>query len=322
MKNIFKIFGLTAVLAVVATSCTGEDNTIDTVFDGVTNGAVLRTINVFANEIPIGDDTAFFSVEIEEQDNQEGALLESVDVFVTFADGSPDDGDSSGGTTAEVALRNIPASDFTPGPFGLPRTTITITVGEFLSAAGLTPDAIFGGDTFTTRLAVNLTDGRVFSVNNAGGIITGGFFNSPFQYVTPVVCPVGPDEFIGDYTVVNNSPGVLGFNVFAEGGTVTMVAGETSVDRNFDFIYLPDAGVGQPADTFLYQLVCNQVIVPPNQSTNLTCGTGLTIGPAPSGDVGSYTTGDDSVFTIIFTDNVQSDCGEGPMDVMATFTKQ
>ena len=321
MKTRFKIFGLVAA-TLFAVSCTEEDNTIDQVFDGVSSGAVLRGVQIISNELPIGDETASFSIELEEQDNQDGALLESMDVFVKFTDNSEDEGDSTGGITEEVFLMNVPASEFSDGEFGLPRYTLTITASDFLAATNLTADQIFGGDTFTTRLAVNLTDGRTFSVDNAGGIITGGFFNSPFQYTTPVVCPVLAEEFVGDYTVVNNSAGVLGFNVFEEGGTVTLVLGETSVERNFDFIYLPDAGVGQPADTFVVNFVCNATVVPDGQSTNLTCGTGLTIGPAPSGAQGSYTTGDDSVFSIIFTDNTQSDCGEGPKDVEATFTKQ
>ena len=324
LNSSLKVFALAAVVLVTSIACTEEDNTVDNVFDGVTSGLVLRTISVIANEIPLGDETATFSIEIEAQDNQDGALLESVDVYVTFADGSPDDGDSSGGNTSEVFLRNIPAGDFTAGPFGLPRTTLTIGVGEFLSAVGLGQDNIFGGDTFTTRLSANLTDGRVFSTDNAGGIITGGFFASPFQYTTPVVCPVGEEEFLGDYTVNNLSAGVLGFNVFEEGGTVTLYVPEegTSVERSFDYVYLPDAGVGQGPVDFAMQFVCNSVVIPPGQNSGLQCSSGLIIGPSPNGLLGEYTTGDDSFVLLRFTDNSDSDCGEGPKDVEATLTKQ
>ena len=320
MKTRFKVFGLIAA-ALFATSCTEEDNTIDQVFDGVTSGGILRGIQVISNELPIGNDEASFSIELEYQDNQDGALLESMDIYVKYADNSPDEGDS-GGTQEEKFYGNVAAGQFTEGPFGLPRFTLTITAADFLATTGLTSEQIFGGDTFTTRLEVFLTDGRRFSVDNAGGIITGGFFNSPFQYSTPVVCPVEEDEFVGDYTINNNSAGVLGFQVFEEGATVTLVPGETSVERSFDFYYLPKVDIGQPDDTFQMNFVCNAVVVPPNQGLNLTCGGGLTVGPAPSGAQGSYTTGDDSVFTIIFTDNQDSDCGEDPKDVQATLTKQ
>ncbi len=161
MKNIFKIVALGAVLVFSATSCEKDaNNVIDQVVDGVTNGAVLRTIMIVSNEIPLFDSTASFEVIIEEQDAQEGGLLESVDVYLTFVDGSPDEGDSSAANTDEVFIRNIPASEFSPGPFGLPRTTYVITVNEMLAAVGLgdvgssEEEAIFGGDTFTTRMSL------------------------------------------------------------------------------------------------------------------------------------------------------------------------
>lgn len=325
MKNLLKFAALGAVLVMGTTSCEQDsNNTIDQVFDGVTSGAVLRTIAITSNELPLGSTDAVFSVEIEEQDNQGGALLESVDAYLTFADGSADEGDSSAATTEEVFIRNIPASEFSPGPFGLPRTTYTLTLTEMLAAVGLGPDDIFGGDTFTTRFALNLTDGRTFSVNNAGGIITGGFFASPFQYTTPVVCPVGEEEFLGPYQITNGVPGVLDFNVFEEGGIVEMYfpEGGTSVDRAFDYVYLPDAGVGQDPVDFAMQFICNTVVIPPGQNSGLQCSSGLTIGPSPNGELGEYTTGDDSVFIIRFTDNSDSDCGESPRDVFATLTKQ
>ncbi len=325
MKNIFKIAALGAVLVLGTTSCEKDsNNVIDQVVDGVTSGAVLRTVSIASNELALGDDTAFFEVEIEEQDAEEGGLLESVDVYLTFADGSADEGDSSGGTFDEVFIRNIPASEFSPGPFGLPRTTYTLTLTEMLAAVNLNGDQIFGGDTFTTRMSLNLTDGRVFSVDNAGGIITGGFFNSPFQYVTPVVCPVGEEEFVGAYQITNGVPGVLDLTVFAEGVIVDLYLpeGGTSVDRAFDYQYLPDAGVGQDPVDFAMQFICNTIVIPPGQNSGLQCSSGLTIGPSPNGDLGEYTTGDDSVFIIRFTDNEGSDCGEGPRDVFATLTKQ
>ena len=55
-------------------SCTEEDNVVDQVFDGVSNGAVLRG-TIIENEIPVGVEDAKFVLDIEEQDIEEGALL-------------------------------------------------------------------------------------------------------------------------------------------------------------------------------------------------------------------------------------------------------
>ncbi|MDC7995984.1 hypothetical protein [Altibacter sp. HG106] len=323
-KYLIKIYGL-LIVAVAMVGCE-EELVVDDVTNGTTRGAVLRTITpIAANEIAVGAESSevVFDVTLEEQDAQNGDLLESVDVFATFTDNSPDNGDTTGATVgSEVLLRSIPASEWTDGPFGLPRYNLVITAGDFYSAFGLAGDNIFGGDNFTTRLQLNLTDGRTFSVNNAGSIITGGFFNSPFQYITPTVCPVEADEFVGAYALTSQTPGVLGFNVFASDLVADISAGDTSVDRMFMYQYLPDAGVGQGPVPFRFQLVCNTIIIPNAQPTGLQCSSGLLVGPAPSGTLGSYTTGDDSVFTLVFTDNINSDCGEGPVDVTAVFTKQ
>jgi len=322
MKNLFTILGLAAVVLFSTISCTEEDNVVDDVLTGVTSGAVLRTISIIANEIPIGDDTALFSIEVEEQDNQDGALLESVDVYTTFADGSPDDGDSSAATTSEVFLFNIPASSFTAGPFGLPRATITIPATDLIAAVNLTNDALFGGDAFTTRLALNLTDGRTFSVDNAGGIITGGFFNSPFQYTTPIVCPVDETEFIGDYVLSNVIPSDFG-DIYKEGSVVTLEAGTTSVERMFTAVVLEDLGVGQPATPLVFQMVCNQVVVSPDQGTSLQCGGALLLGPPIDAAPGTYVTGDDSTFNIVigYNETAAATCAV-PLDVEISLTRQ
>ncbi len=175
------------ILALGLGSCDDdEENTTIGVQDTVETGAVLRTIS-FTDELLLDvDNPPQFVLEIEEQDEFEGELLESVNLFVTYADNSAIAGNSSSINTEEVLLRNIPASEFFPGPFGLPRAEIIAPLSETLAAIGGTFDDIYVDDTFTFREELILTDGRVFSVNNAGGIITAGFFNSPFQHVQTV----------------------------------------------------------------------------------------------------------------------------------------
>lgn len=324
MKNLIKYLSLCFV-AVFAVSCEKDaNNTIDQVVDGVTSGAVLRVIEVFQNEMTNEDLDGGLSFQMEEQDAEEGGLLQEVNIYVQFSDNSPGINDNPAAITEEQLYLNLQPEDFTDAsPFGLPRVSINITAEQFLDFTNNTLDDIFGRDTFTTRLELLLTDGRVFSVDNAGGIITGGFFNSPFQFVTNVISPIGPDQFIGPYTVENNTPGVLNFNVFEEGATVELYQpeGGSSVERAFDFVYLPDAGVGQPAESFNMLFIVDAVEVV-EEGSNLTCGGGLTRGAAPDESFGSFDLLDDSVFTVRFTDNLDSDCGEEPRNVQATFTKQ
>jgi len=74
MKNIFKIL-LSLLVVFSFNSCKDSSNTIDTVLSQHETGAVLRTINVIGNTLNSSDDSSTWSVEVEEQDEQDGAFI-------------------------------------------------------------------------------------------------------------------------------------------------------------------------------------------------------------------------------------------------------
>jgi len=194
MKNIFKI--LICSLLMVSFSCKDSENTIDEVLDYET-GAILRTISVENAVLNSSIPSTAFTAVIEEQDEEDGALLQEVRVLVELRDLTTD---ATTPATGDVFVKSIPASEFSTGPVGLPRTTISVTFGEMAGALGLSLDATNGyqaGDVFIVKLEVVLTDGRSFGPSSAAGIITGGFFSSPFQYNALISCSPAP----GDYTI-------------------------------------------------------------------------------------------------------------------------
>ncbi|MFT5751198.1 MAG: hypothetical protein ACI86L_000699, partial [Dokdonia sp.] len=77
-------------------TCSSDEKTVDNVISDTEIGAVLRTIEIIDNSIPIAIENgqtqtaegAQLSMIIEEQDVKNGDLLESVDVYITFKDGS------------------------------------------------------------------------------------------------------------------------------------------------------------------------------------------------------------------------------------------
>jgi len=339
MKNIFKIAALGAVIVFGATSCEKDaNNVIDQVFDGVESGAVLRTITPSADllkEVPFDSGDAVFEVELEMQDEQGGALLESVDVFVFFTDNTDDAGDSSSVSSDEAFLQNIPASGFSPGPFGLPRTTLTVSMADVFSALGVvipdgSPSPLFGGDVFTVRVALKLTDGRVFSVDNAGGIITGGFFNSPFQYELRVVCPVENDEFFAGAYLLEETTGATDPFGGAYGPhypasqNITIVPDGTL--RTFEYIIYPDSFIFDQIGSII--LNCGKIEF---SSTGLGGTLGCTGGANTIEDVnvdppGDYDLNliDDAVINIPTLGFGQDDggCGVGSYQINLRFTKQ
>ena len=179
----------TALLAVgLMVSCEDGDTVFDDIVDNEQRGAILRTIEVLSDEIPIGSDDSSFGVELEVQDQEDGQLVSAIDVFVGFRDNSV----AEGGTdlsTDEVLAATLDASTFEIGPFGLPRTTYRITLPELVAALPIDNADVDGSDQFTIRFELVLEDGRRFSFDDNTGTLTGSFFSSPFLYTATVVCP-------------------------------------------------------------------------------------------------------------------------------------
>ena len=213
--NINKIAILTLV-TVLGLSCESDDKIVDTILEEVGTGAILRTIDE-TNNLVYNDDTDSFDsgsdfvLVIEEQDEEEGALLESVDVFVAFDDNSTDLNDQS---TSEVLLESLTAADFETGSRGLPQTTLTYTSDELISTTGIDESLIIGRDRFEFRLVLTLTNGEVFSNNDVGGPVSGGsFFAAPFEYFPVIACSI-TEDLSGTHTYVTtmavSAPGAGG----------------------------------------------------------------------------------------------------------------
>ena len=189
MKNIFKL--LFASLFIVNFSCHDSENVIDGVLDYET-GAILRTISVDNAVLNSSDPESAFVATVEAQDEADGALLSEIRVNAKFRDLSPD----SGTTEAEAFVYSIPASATYEGPVGLPRADISMSFGAAAAAMGLSPSDYEPGDVVIVQLEIVLTDGRVYGPDSAAGIITGGFFSSPFQYNALLTCSPQPGNYV------------------------------------------------------------------------------------------------------------------------------
>jgi hypothetical protein len=190
MKNIIKIF-LSLMIVVSFNSCEDSDNVIDQVFNDFENGAVLRTIEIISSTVNASLPDSEWRVLFEEQDVEDGGLFQEVQVWVSIRDLTPDNGT----TVAEGMIKIVPASDFTLGPLGLPRGEIGATFAEAEAAMGLTPDQTTPGDIYIYEVRLVLTNGEIYGASSAAGIITGGFFSSPFAYNALVVCSPEPGEY-------------------------------------------------------------------------------------------------------------------------------
>ena len=171
--------------------CTEKDNTVDKVFQDTVYGAILRTTQTISTSYNAFDPSSLFSIMLEEQDEEMGNLLASVDVYISFEDNQEDAMDKS---VSEVLLVNIPASDFTTGDNGLPVIQFERSLAEAASAVGISDSDYSGGDRFIYRMVLNLTDGRSYTNTDYGGTVSNSsFFRSPLIYYVGVNCtPITP----------------------------------------------------------------------------------------------------------------------------------
>jgi len=181
--------------ALLFSGCQEGDNPIDFINDNETRGAVLRTIEIFSPELPIGDPDGFFGLEAEMQTQEDGNNVDFVEVYVAFSD-------NTGGTDSkeETLHETIDPSQFFIGEFGYPRFRSEVTLGAMQATLGLSDSQVRGGDQFSIRYELVLDDGRRYSFGDNTNTLTGSFFSSPFLYTADIVCPpIGP--LPGVYTI-------------------------------------------------------------------------------------------------------------------------
>ncbi|MBP2830952.1 hypothetical protein J8281_02030 [Aquimarina sp. U1-2] len=225
MKKMIKSLNLIILIGCIV-SCSSDDKTVDIILDQVTSGGVLRTIDIDNNMIYNNLTTQFeedanYILTIEEQDKEGGELLKEVDIFVSFIDNTRVDtnGDNKidendvNLTTEEALFKTLTPSDFQPGERGVPISIITFTAEELIAFTEVAEGSIQGKDDFKLRFALELTDGRTFSVDDANGNVSGGsYFSSPYTYRTTIGCTI-TETLAGtyDYEVISltSAPGGL-----------------------------------------------------------------------------------------------------------------
>jgi hypothetical protein len=231
MKINYKYFSVLALASLLFSSCDEGTAIVDDITANTERGAILRTVSVTSNELPIGVSEGFFGVDLEIQDAENGALVESVEVYANFRDNTPDNG--KGATTTDILVETIAKSTFTVGPFGLPRFSYQITLPELLTGTGVAESEIDGGDQFRVRFELVLSDGRRFSFAQNSGTLTGTFFASPFLYSATIVCPpkaptpgvwtINMVDTYGDGWQTTTGGGGDGITVTLDNGTVLEV---------------------------------------------------------------------------------------------------
>ncbi len=147
--------------------------------------------------------------------------------------------------------------------------------------------------------------------------------NDKLSFSIIQTCPVDITSFVGMYRIKQTTPFLKA--PWGDGGTafsddvVVEVIAISETRRKFNVIVTPKFCGWNQVD-FLFDLVCNKIIVP-TQSNACHCGDGnewFVAAQSPS----AYDVNDDSEFTLVFTEGAQGECGYFPAQTSVTFTKQ
>lgn len=244
--------------------CETDEKAITTVLEEVERGAIIRTVSYNNGEVYVGDENSMFSLNIEEQDILDGDLLESLLIYVSFIDRTPDNGSNN---IERIELETLLASDFNEGPSGLPVKTLEYSYAELLAATGLSIDQTMCRDQFRLDLELNLTDGRIFRTTNSAGTVVNnsGFFKSPFTYLINIVSPIQEAEFTGIYFMEQIEEGPLGKTFPLIPTTVRLDRGHSN---NVRTITLLDIGTDDSPD-IEFSIACDYAEITRYQKTKL-----------------------------------------------------
>ncbi len=196
MKNKILKYSVLFSVLILAFGCSSEDPLAVQSQEDVLRGAILRTISINSSTFDLNDGAVEWSVTVEEQDIENGDLLQDVEVYAQLIR-------ANGTNSDEGLVKSIPASEFTVGPFGLPRADIGVSLNEAMAATGVQMGDFVSEDQFNIRFVLNLTNG--LSLSNADSNVNvrnGQFFQSPFNYRAQFFCALTDASlFDGSYTV-------------------------------------------------------------------------------------------------------------------------
>ncbi len=295
------------------------------------NGAVLRTISFANSHFDIDNLESTFSVNIEEQDATRGDILENVQVYISYLVNNTSGG--QGTPTKEVLLRTITPDLFTRNSVtDLLRTQLEISFSEALQATGMQSSQISCGDQFLVRLALNLTNGLSFSVNDANSQIIGaqGFFSSPFCYTINVIEPIDPILFTGTYLYESVFDGPIGPS-FGEPELVEIMTGHSTNVRVVELEHILSDFFNIDPLPYEFTFLCEGVIMEKNQlaansESDGKCdlnSPGMLLGPGD--EIAPINVADDSVFELWFVEGFNGwdgGCGFENAPSRIRFTRQ
>lgn len=331
-----KVLFLLAAVSVLVTGCKDEELAPAVTQDTLLFGAFPFLEELKTAEFDLADLAgSAYEMDVYFVDNAGGENVAQYNIYVSFDDNNPDNGDLS---TQSSLFKSFGPSDFAPlgdkGNLGLTVRIPFTEVSAFVGAGN--PGDVVSGDRFQFRTEIVHVDGRVFSSANSTPAITNAF-GGILNFNVNATCPLGDDEFVGDYTITYGTV-YDPFNLFGDaddpdpvqplgdlsgGVTVTLSTVSGSTTRRTltfgDRLWLPSYGFS--TGTVTLDFACDLVSSTDALDSGLTCGDG-SIGFSQSETIAStFDLEDESTFEVFYDDFTRGGCFSGDKPFSIVFTK-
>jgi len=334
LHTIMKTLLPSLCILILFLSCSNDDKTIDIVTQEISRGAILRTLAINNLEFDINNSSSIFSVNIEEQDIENGNLLDYVDVFVSFEDRTLTSSENY--STQPIIIERLEKEDFTNGSRGLPVRTLEYSFSELLDITGVLQTNVSCKDQFIITLELQLLNGEKFTESNTNAVTLASntFSSSPFSYTATILEPISEDLFIGNYTFNNVQEGAFGPSFIPFSPTVEITKGHSFNTRLVTLLYTINRNDPR---VFEFTIACDEIIMGKYQlssicgSCNLSapgmrdCDTGDLILLGPDTENAVIAPNDDTVFELNFVEGYRGfdgNCGFDSFPSKIRFSKQ
>lgn len=301
----------------VMTSCKDDEKQPIITFDQAGKGAYPKLIELKQGEYDLKDiPGSKFAYEIEFVDLEQGDLVSSYNVLVTYIDNNPGNGDA---TTSQQLYNSFDASEFFENDRGFKGLDVELPLTAVASSIGVNTADLIAGDVFAFSTEVILADGSKFTGANSSAAVRGSAFAGFFDFNANATCPMPDSQFSGNYTLsYEDVSGGWGESIVE--GTVTLetVPGSTT-QRRFACVFLDIFGGFNITVTI--DFVCDKVQFFDND-TGVGCGNNILLLGSFGGEDYAQPAdiNDDSVIRLVYAE-IGGDCGYDALRTMV-LTKQ
>lgn len=316
----FNKLALYLFIPLLILSCTNDDKVALTNAEEREIGAYVRTTETVNADFSINNPSDIFRVELEAHDEENGALLDAIEVYLTYKkDGAL--------PSNEVLLKTLERDVFEIGQFGKPVSPLSVSFEEALNAFGLTMVDMSCKDQFEVRINQKLTDGRSFTTGQSSSKILAAddFWSSPFCYTINVIEPIPEDLFTGIYLLESALDGPLGAT-FGETQLVEVYKGHSTNVREMRLRHRLSIEEEFPR-IFRFTIVCNESVFSKDLLSSKIgfCGIDPAILLGPDSVNATIDPNDDTVFELWFVEGYlgfDGNCGFGTAPSRIRLSKQ